>query len=412
MGRIAAVCQGFDQTHSKGSLVKTIPVQGSAAFARVSPIALLRSAITVLGLACGISSAAAATWTITFDAGDPIGGLAAGAVLSNQYTASTGATFTPNAFSGAGGPTTTWATNTNMIVVSSTGTDVGGLGTPALVSGNILRSFAGWLDEDGDPSMRMTLSPPAQNCSVTFAGVSTVADIRLLAFDAGGIQIGATVAGTGSAGQQTLTINGGATPIASVAIVPGSFNDWVGIDNITCTQFVFPAPVLLSAVIRKTHGVAGPFDLPLSLTPTTPSTESRAGPSHTLVLTFNKPIISGMFGSSEGTAIVGLGTTAGNDVLLDYSGVTDKQYVTFTITNFASADGGVLPSGSVRVGFLFGDVNQSRQVTVADVGIVNGSLLQPVTAANFFRDVNVDGRLTVADKGLTNSVLLNKLPAP
>ena len=53
----------------------------------------------------------------------------------------------------------------------------------------------------------------------------------------------------------------------------------------------------------------------------------------------------------------------------------------------------------MRVGFLFGDANKSRQVTVADVGIINAALLQTVNAFNFQLDVNADGRLTVADKG-------------
>jgi hypothetical protein len=97
---------------------------------------------------------------------------------------------------------------------------------------------------------------------------------------------------------------------------------------------------------------------------------------------------------------------------MNFTGVTNPQYVTFNLANVAATDGGIGGTGSVRVGFLFGDVNQSRQVTVADVGIVNSVLLQTVTGANFLRDVNVDGKLTVADKGLTNANLLQKLPAP
>ena len=64
--------------------------------------------------------AGASLVTITFDTGDPIGGLSVGSVLANQYAAF-GVTFSPNAFTGAGGPTGSWATNTNMTVVSSTG---------------------------------------------------------------------------------------------------------------------------------------------------------------------------------------------------------------------------------------------------------------------------------------------------
>ena len=69
-------------------------------------------------------------------------------------------------------------------------------------------------------------------------------------------------------------------------------------------------------------------------------------------------------------------------------------------------------SGSVRVGFLLGDVNQNRVVTVADLGLVNAQLAQPVTAANYLKDVNASGTLTVADKGITNANLTRALPAP
>ena len=92
-------------------------------------------------------STAASAADITFD------DLAPGTILSTQYAA-LGVVFSANAFSGKNGNSTDadWATNTDMGIVASTGADVGGLGGPALVSGNILHSFSGWLAEDGDAS--------------------------------------------------------------------------------------------------------------------------------------------------------------------------------------------------------------------------------------------------------------------
>ncbi len=171
-------------------------------------------------------------------------------------------------------------------------------------------------------------------------------------------------------------------------------------------------PVLTSAFVRKSHGTAGVFDLPLSLVASAPTTEPRMGGFHTIVLNFDKPV---SFASSptviEGTAALLTMVTTVNEVILDYMGIPDAQYLTVTLADVRSTDGG-RGSGSIRVGFLFGDVNKSRQVTVADVGIVNASLLAPVTAANFRLDLNVDGHLTVADKGLANASLLRKLPPP
>ncbi len=172
-------------------------------------------------------------------------------------------------------------------------------------------------------------------------------------------------------------------------------------------------PILASAWSRKVHGVAGTFDLALSLVATTPTTESRQGPAQTIVMTFDKPIASADPPTiSEGAATFGTMSTSGNDVIMNFTGVANPQYLTFNLANVIATDGGTGGTGSVRVGFLFGDANQSRQVTVADVGIVNAALLQAVTNANFRYDVNVDGRLTVADVGLTNANLLKKLPTP
>ena len=66
----------------------------------------------------------------------------------------------------------------------------------------------------------------------------------------------------------------------------------------------------------------------------------------------------------------------------------------------------------MRVGILVGDVNQNRAVSVADLGIVNAQLAQPVTAANFLNDVNASGTLSLADKGITNANLTKSLPPP
>jgi hypothetical protein len=127
-----------------------------------------RSLVSSLFLSiAAMHPAGAATITITFDTDDPLGGLSAGSVLGSQYSAF-GVVFSPNAFSGAGGPSGSWATNTDMSIVSRTGFDVGGFGSPSLVSGNLLRSFTGWLNEDGDPSFHATFSTPILSFSAHF----------------------------------------------------------------------------------------------------------------------------------------------------------------------------------------------------------------------------------------------------
>ena len=170
-----------------------------------------------------------------------------------------------------------------------------------------------------------------------------------------------------------------------------------------------PAPVLQAAASRMVHGLAT-FDLPLSLDPSNPTTEPRQGAARTILLTFDKPISAATALVTEGTATAAAPTFSGNDVLVGLTGVANQQYVTVSLSNVAPTDGGTGGSGSVRIGFLIGDVSQNRVVTVADLGLVNAQLAQVVTAANFLKDVNATGTLTVADKGITNSKLTNALP--
>ena len=186
---------------------------------------------TALTLSMSLSAVCASAATINFE------NLAVGTILSNQYA---GVTFAANAFSGPGSSSSgqPWATNTDMTIVSSlAGGDVGGLGTPPLVSGNVLHSFNGWLVENGDPSFRISFASAIDSFSATFAGVSTGADVRIFAFN--GATLLSTVAGAGT-GQFVLSY--AAASITSVVVAPGSFNDWVGVDNITYNAAVVGVP--------------------------------------------------------------------------------------------------------------------------------------------------------------------------
>ena len=151
------------------------------------------------------------------------------------------------------------------------------------------------------------------------------------------------------------------------------------------------APVLQSVVSRKVHGAAGTFDLALSLLATNPTTEPRKGPTHTIVFTFDKAITSAGATISESATVAGAPTISGNDVIVALTGAPDQQYVTVELGNVASSDGGAGGCGIARIGFLMGDVNQSRVVSVADLGLVNSQLAQVVTRANFREDINVSG---------------------
>ncbi len=187
----------------------------------------------------------------------------------------------------------------------------------------------------------------------------------------------------------------------------------VAIDDITVTACAPAAPVLQNVVLRRVHGGAGTFDLPVSPVLLNPTTEPRAGPAHQLVFTYDKPLSSGVVGISEGVATVGAGSGIfGSTIVIALTGVSNAQYVKVSLSSISSADGGTGGIGEARVGFLEGDVNQNRVVALSDVGLVNAQLAQFVTAANFLKDVNASGSLSIADKGLTNAKLTTSLPAP
>jgi hypothetical protein len=211
-----------------------------------------------------------------------------------------------------------------------------------------------------------------------------------------------------------VTVAGSAgSPLINSVTVSGGGNVNTANDTATdSTTTTSLPPALQTAVSRKVHGSAGTFDLPLMNVVTNPTTEPRRGPAHTVVFTFDKAISSADAAITEGTAGAGTPTCSGNDVIVDLSGVTDQQYVTIALTNVVASGGGSGGSGAIRVGFLAGDVNQSRVVTVSDLGLVNAQLAQIVTPANFLKDVNATGTLTVADKGITNVNLAKALPLP
>jgi hypothetical protein len=171
-------------------------------------------------------------------------------------------------------------------------------------------------------------------------------------------------------------------------------------------------PVLAGAASRRVHGTAGTFNLPLALLATNPTTEPRQGPAHTIVFTFDKAVTAGVVTVTEGTATAGVPTFSGSEMIVPLTGVANQQYVTVAVSGVASADGGTGGSGSVRLGFLLGDVSQNRVVTLSDLGQVNAQVAQFVTGANYLKDVNASGTLSLADKGITNTQITRALPPP
>jgi hypothetical protein len=203
--------------------------------------------LSISAAACALVLCAtqASAVTITFE------DLAEGATLSNQY-AGLGVVFSPNAFAGANTNSTPedWATNTGMTV---TGSDLGALGTPALVSGKLLHSFGNWFAEDGDASILATFSSPINAISMDFAGIFTPGDVTMVIYN--GAAVIGTVVAPACAPTCQVTLSFTAPSITRVAFTPGSFNDWVGVDNINFTVATAVPEVSTYAMIALGMGL-------------------------------------------------------------------------------------------------------------------------------------------------------------
>jgi hypothetical protein len=191
---------------------------------------------------------------------------------------------------------------------------------------------------------------------------------------------------------------------------PGSIAalDTAAIAQQQCPSVVPPA--LQSVVSRKAHGGAGVFDLPLAATPLNPTTEPRLGPAHAIVFTFDKAVIGGNV-MLIGAASAGTPTYSGNEMSIPITSAADQHYVTVAVSNATSADGGSA-SASVRVGFLAGNVTQTRQVLPSDVGVVRSHLLEIAGPSNFLFNVTTSGQILPSDVGVARLNLLHSLPAP
>src|SRR5437773_4181968 len=171
------------------------------------------------------------------------------------------------------------------------------------------------------------------------------------------------------------------------------------------------APVAQSAVLRKTHGGAGDFDVPLPLTGNV-GVECRSGGAtndFTMVVTFTGNVTvtgSPQAQVTSGTGTIGSGgvsnggmvTVSGNVVTIPLTNVADQQTINVTLNgvNSASID---QPAVNVVIPMsrLLGDTNGNRAVNAGDVSQTKARLGQTVTSANFRSDVNANGAINAGD---------------
>lgn len=306
-------------------------------------------------------------------------------------------------------------------------------GIISTVAGNGTVGFAG----DGGPATSASLSNPT-SIAIDGAGHIYIADTtnhRVRMFTLVDVP-GAPTIGAATAGDAEATVNftapvsdGGSAILSYVATsVPGNITGNCtapctsitvsGLTNGTAYTFtvqainnvgtgaasmsvvVTPAPastLTLTAVqSRKTHGSAGTFDLRINhaqpLTGTiTVEPRITLGPGHLIVFQFSGPVTAA--GTASTTIGNAMATFAGNEVIVTLTNVPDNQRLTITLSNV----NGTTNVPPVSMGFLVGDVNNTRSVNSADSSQVKARSGQAVDATNFWFDLNATGSINAAD---------------
>jgi hypothetical protein len=203
-----------------------------------------------------------------------------------------------------------------------------------------------------------------------------------------------TIGATGGAKDITVTNPDGQSAIGS------------GILNITAGPLQ-----LLSAVSRKTHGAAGPFDVNLPIPGPPFGVECRnAGNTHSLVFTFSNSVVSGNAGVTSGVGVAGAPTFSGNTMTVNLTGVSDVQVITVTLSNVTDSFAQVLPNTAVSMNVLSGDTSGNKTVNGTDVSQTKLQSGAVVNAANFREDVNVSGAINGTDVSTVKLRSGNGLP--
>ena len=158
--------------------------------------------------------------------------------------------------------------------------------------------------------------------------------------------------------------------------------------------------VFLGAVSRKIHGTAGAQDLAINTSvPITGAVtvEARAiGAGHTIVFQFNSLVtIAGMLSVVDGASanVPASAMPSGNDVEVSIPALANAKRIAITLTGV----NGAMSPPVTSMGFLLGDVNNSRAVEAVDVQSVKARAGQNTNAGNFRFDLSASGIIGAAD---------------
>ena len=220
---------------------------------------------------------------------------------------------------------------------------------------------------------------------------------------------GSTTSSSFSMGNQPIVTNAqtifDGAPVSALVNGAKAIASGTVLNGVMTAQAVTIAPppaAVVTVQSRKTHGAAGPFGLPIATNIPiggAVTVEPRAiGSGHTIVFAFDAPVTSvGGVTSKDASGLLDVGaatfTFAGNNVVVALTGVADGQRANITLTNVNEAGN----NASVAIGFLVGDVTNSRAVNASDIMGVKARAGQVLDNSNFRFDVNASGAIDAAD---------------
>ncbi len=167
---------------------------------------------------------------------------------------------------------------------------------------------------------------------------------------------------------------------------------------LTFDAVVADALTLTAVQSRKVHG-GNAYELTIDTAQNiggAVTVESRAiGGGHQIVFQFDAPVTFGAPTAFDeaGAPVVIASAVPGsnNEVIVALAGVADNKRVKVSLPNVNGVD------FSVSLGFLVGDVNNSRSVSTNDVQQIKARAGQVADATNFPFDQNATGAITAAD---------------
>ena len=227
------------------------------------------------------------------------------------------------------------------------------------------------------------------------------------AFDGGAPVTGYSISCVGPA---TVTIPATSSPVTVTGLTNGQSYacTLVAINSIgrssastavNSTPSITPAIGIVGVFSRKVHnGVT--YNLPLDLSQQNSQNvtiEPRSiGTGHRIAFQFNQTITQPgsvtAFDSVTGS-IVNIGIVPGaNEVIINLPSVPDNRRVSISLSNVNGA-----ASVVAAIGFLVGDVTNSRRVNASDIAAMKAHVGQAVGAGNYRYDTNLSGTISSAD---------------